>query len=227
MTLGILVPTRGRPGNLVRFLKAVDETADDSVVYLRFDRDDPSLEEYGLVYERYEFKTEIIPVHGERIGLANSLNELAERASNDGMKFIGMFGDDVEPITPHWDTRLVDALDGKLGVAYGDDGLRDKHTPDLPTHYITNIEVYRRLGYLAPPTIKHLFLDNVARDIGMFLRNFQFVDVKITHHHPWAVGEHVHDQTYAEGGRNPEIRLHDRREYLKWLRKGEWKKVLG
>jgi len=111
-------------------------------------------------------------------------------------------------------------------VAYGDDGLRNKHRPDLPTHYITQTEVYRRLGYLAPPTIRHLFLDNVARDIGRHLKNFVFVPVNIRHLHPWAEGEHLDDTTYSEGGRNPAIRKADGAAYLKWASNREWRRRL-
>ena len=41
MTLGILLPTRGRPDNLDRFLTAVEGTAENAHVYIRLDYDDP------------------------------------------------------------------------------------------------------------------------------------------------------------------------------------------
>ena len=154
------------------------------------------------------------------------MNELADMADRQGMSHIGMFGDDVLPETVGWDEALIEALGDDLGVAYGDDGLRKKHAPDLPTHYVTQTEVYRRLGYLAPPGIKHLFLDNVARDVGNYLRNFVFVPVSIRHLHPWAEGEHLHDTTYAEGGRNAEIKMHDRKAYLDWSGSRDWKRRL-
>jgi len=137
-----------------------------------------------------------------------------------------MFGDDVLPVSHGWDTALVEALGDDLGVAYGDDGLRDKHAPDLPTHYVTQTEVYRRLGYLAPPTIRHLFLDNVARDVGRYLKNLVYVPVLIEHRHPWAKGEQINDATYREGGRNPSIRKADRMAYVRWTQDHEWKNRL-
>lgn len=226
MTLGILLPSRGRPDNLKRFINATGDTADDSRIYLRLDDDDPALREYLQMLE-FNAWTDHISVHvGVRIGFAASMNELAAHAANDGMSHVGMFGDDVEPITPGWDTALVGALDGRLGVAYGDDGLRRKHAPDLPTHYVTQTEVFNRLGYLAPPTIRHLFLDNVARDVGKVLKNFKYVPVRLTHHHPWAEGEDLHDSTYAEGGRNSDLRLADHRSYLLWAQKRDWRERL-
>jgi hypothetical protein len=225
VTLGILLPTRGRPDNLARFVEAVEATADDWHLYLRLDYCDPQAHLYDMV-TLVDRCSRVTITHGERIGFGASLNELAFHAERDGMSHIGMFGDDVVPETPHWDTRLIWGLGDDLGVAYGDDGLRHKHDPDLPTHYITQIEVYNRLGYLAPPTIRHLFLDNVARDVGRYLKNFVYVPVSIRHLHPWVVGEHAHDPTYAEGGRNPDIRHADRLAYIRWTQDRDWKRRL-
>lgn len=228
MTLGILLPTRGRPDNLARFIQAASTTGDNWHLYLRMDTDDLSAPAYDdVLYDRRGLLNgRITVVHGDRIGFGASLNELAARAERDGVSHLGMFGDDVVPETPGWDTALVEGLKDRLGVAYGDDGLRDKHAPDLPTHYITQTEVYRRLGYLSPPTIRHLFLDNVARDIGRYLRNFVYVPVKIKHLHPWVEGEQIHDQTYAEGGRNSDLRHADRMAYIKWSQNRDWKRAL-
>lgn len=224
MTLGILLPTRGRPDNLARFIAATESTAEDFHLYIRLDWDDPAAPAYDEVIGRPP--PHITVTHGSRIFFGPSLNELAAHAERDGVSHVGMFGDDVVPVTEGWDTRLVEGLGDDLGVAYGDDGLRRKHAPDLPTHYITQTEVYRRLGYLAPPTIRHLFLDNVARDIGRWLKNFVYVPVKINHLHPWQEGEHLHDSTYAEGGRNADIRRADQMAYIQWTRERDWKKRL-
>ena len=224
MTLAVLLPTRGRPDNFRRFMEAFVTTAVDSHVLVRLDTDDPSVTGYDEHLETY--RQHITVTHGERVGFGPSLNELAFHAEWMGFHHLGMFGDDVVPKTPGWDIALVEALGDDLGVAYGDDGLRKMHAPDLPTHYVTQTEVYRRLGYLAPPNMRHLFLDNVARDIGRHLGNFVFVPVRINHLHPWWVGEKVHDQTYAEGGRNAEIRKSDRATYLSWSARRDWKKRL-
>lgn len=186
MTLAILLPTRGRPANFERFLEAVINTADDWHLYVRLDADDPEPDTYEDILE--SAPANISVYWGERVGFGASLNELAAKASRDNRSHLGMFGDDVVPVTPHWDSRLINALGCDMGVAYGDDGLRDKHSPDLPTHYITQTEVYDRLGYLSPPGIRHLFLDNVARDVGRHLKNLVFEPVSIRHMHPWAEG---------------------------------------
>ena len=225
MTLAILLPTRGRPANLERFLEAVNKTADDVSTYIRLDKNDPFIEDYEKVLKNTPGS--LVVRYGRRVGFGRSLNELAKQAAADGMEYLGMFGDDVVPSTPHWDTRLIESLKGELGVAYGDDGLRNRHPLDLPTHYIVPTEVYRRLGYLSPPGFRHLYLDNVARDIGRFLGNFQYVPVSIRHLHPWAEGEDIDDATYREGGRNAQIREADRTAYLKWGQDKTWRRKLS
>jgi len=224
MTLGILLPTRGRPSNLDRFITAVEGTADEWILYLRLDYDDPQVYLYDKVIGHGWPNLRVF--HGDRIGFGPSLNELAFHAERDGVSHLGMFGDDVVPEDDGWDTQLIAGLGDDLGIAYGDDGLRNRHEPDLPTHYVTHTEVYRRLGYLSPPGIRHLFVDNVARDVGRYLKNLVFVPVKIKHHHPWAEGEHLHDQTYHEGGRNPDVRHADRLAYIRWTQDRDWKRRL-
>jgi hypothetical protein len=224
VTLGILLPTRGRPDNLDRFITALEGTAEDWHLFVRLDVDDPMAPAYDKVLERHV--EQITVRNGLRTRFGPSLNEMAAIAERNGCSHLAMMGDDVVPETEGWDTALIEALGDDLGVAYGDDGLRDRHRPDLPTHYVTHVEVYRRLGYLSPPGIQHLFLDNVARDIGRYLGNFRFVPVSIRHLHPWAEGEHLADQTYAEGGRNAEIRKADRAAYTKWASSRDWKRRL-
>jgi hypothetical protein len=210
--LGILVPSRGRPGNLRRLIDAISATATGEVrIYTRVDDDDPTRDEY-LALAGVHITT------GPRIYYGPSLNQLAPIADRDGCDHLAMFGDDVVPETHGWDRLLIDALDGRLGVAYGSDGLEHKHARDLPTHYVTQTEISRRLGWFAPPTMRHLFLDNVARDLGKGLGNFVYVpEAKIRHLHPWA-GLAERDQTYREGGSNKQVRQADELAYRRWAR---------
>ena len=111
MTLGILLPTRGRPGNLYRFLEATVLTAVDWHLYLRLDYDDLEAQGYDRVLTDFKhYANQITVVHGKRVRFGPSLNELAARAERDGVSHVGMFGDDVLPVTHGWDADLVEAL---------------------------------------------------------------------------------------------------------------------
>lgn len=213
MSLAILVPSRGRPHNLNRLVKAITATVTgDCIVYAYVDADDPRLAEYRSVCADSGVRLNV----GPRIFYAPAVNALAKIAVDDGATHLAMFGDDVVPETPGWDRMLIDALGDRLGIVYGSDGLEHLHGPDLPTHYVTQAEVFRRLGWLTLPTLRHLFSDDVARELGRGLGNFVYVPgAKITHNHPWA-GLAEDDQTYREGGRNKRKRELDKRVFQQW-----------
>lgn len=208
--LAVLVPSRGRPHNLARLVEAIDSTkAGPVTIYTRLDDDDSALADY------LQLDLPINVTVGRRVFYGASLNELAKQAAADGATHLAMFGDDVVPETVGWDLLLVGALNDRLGVAYGSDGLEHLHGVDLPTHYVTHVDVYKRLGWLALPTIRHLFLDNVARDVGQALDNFVYLPgVKLTHLHRWN-GAAPDDETYREA--NDKIkRRRDRTAYITW-----------
>ena len=215
LLLAILVPSRGRPHNMVRLAKAVAETCKVPYrIYCRIDDDDPTLDEY-LNIEGINITV------GPRVFYGPSLNEIWLLADADGCTHLAMLGDDVVPETVGWDRMLIDALGGRLGVAYGSDGLEYRHPRDLPTHYVTQTEIPRRLGWFALPALQHLFLDNVAREIGQELANFQYVpDAKLSHLHPWA-GKSDDDVTYREGGANRNILRRDKAAFYAWVREGK------
>lgn len=208
--LAILVPSRGRPHNLARLVDAVTETATGEYrIYTYLDDDDPTLPGYNVL------NRDIIARVGPRVFYGASVNELAALAVSDGVSHLAMFGDDVRPATVGWDQLLVAALGDRLGIAYGSDGLEHLHGPDLPTHFVTQVEVFRRLGWLVLPTLRHLFADDVARELGNGLNNLVYrPDVKLSHLHRWA-GLAPDDLTYREAN-DKRKREQDRRAFAMW-----------
>lgn len=206
--LAILVPSRGRPHNLRRLVEAISATATgDYRIYTYLDDDDPTADAYrGL---------DVKPTLGPRIFYAAAVNVLAGVAAADGATHLAMFGDDVVPETVGWDETLVAALGDRLGVAYGSDGLEHLHGPDLPTHYVTQADVYRRLGWLALPSLRHLFADDVARELGLGLDHLVYrPDVSLKHMHRW-VRLAPDDQTYREAN-DKRKRVQDRHAFEVW-----------
>jgi hypothetical protein len=205
----VLVPSRGRPRNLGRLARAVNKTSTAlGRIWVRLDDDDPTAPRYPAI-------PNVTYVHGPRTRFVASVNELAGDAARDGATHLAILGDDVLPETAAWDLALVAALDGRLGVAYGDDGLRHKHAPDLPTHVVVPVELYQALGWVAMPGLRHLFVDNVWRELGQGLGNFVYRDdVKLTHLHPWARKAPL-DDTYAQAN-NKESRELDRLAFEAW-----------
>lgn len=189
--LAIVVPTRGRPQNIKRLHKALQKTCVTGYhLFVRKDDDDRS-------YARLPILENTTWITGPRIFFAASVNESVETAlQEDDFTHIAILGDDVLPETVGWDKMLIDALPD-LGVAYGSDGLEHLHGEDLPTHVVVPVEMYKRLGWIALPTLRHLFCDNVWRELGK-LTTFVYVkEAKLSHLHRWNK-KAPDDKTYRE-----------------------------
>lgn len=186
--LAVTVPTRGRPHNLERLAKALKNTCTVEYKLLARVDDDDTAQYTELDNTEY--------MYGPRIFFSASVNELAEKALAEGYTHIAILGDDVLPETVGWDKLMIDALPG-LGVAYGSDGLEHLHGQDLPTHVVVPIEMYKKLGWLGLPELRHLFCDNVWRELGK-LTNFIYVpEAKLSHLHRWNK-KAPDDKTYQE-----------------------------
>lgn len=207
--LAILVPTRGRPHNLKRLSKAAKDTCTtDYEIFARIDHDDKSK------YPKLENVTYLV---GDRIFYANSVNETAEHALQNGFTHLAILGDDVLPETVGWDQKMISELD-ELGVVYGSDGLEHLHGKDLPTHVVVPIEMYKKLGWIALPTLRHLFCDNVWRELGRITEFIYMPDVKLSHLHRWNKAA-PDDKTYREA--NDKIKREADRIAFETWRDGE------
>jgi hypothetical protein len=216
--LAITVPTRGRPHNLKRLAKALADTCTTEYEILaRIDDDDTE------VYPEIENVRYFV---GPRIFFSASLNELAKVASDESFTHMAILGDDVLPETKGWDEILINSIPS-LGVAFGSDGLEKLHGPDLPTHVVVPVEMYNRLGWIGLPDLRHLFVDDVWRELGKLTSFVYSPNVKLTHLHRWNK-KAPDDKTYQEA--NDKIkRDEDRLAFEAWLKGGgldEAKKAL-
>ena len=188
--LCIAVPSRGRPHNLKRLVEALENTCTgDYTLIARVDSDDKEVGEYQ--------KLNADIVVGDRLFFTKSLDELALLALERGFTHLAILGDDVLPETIGWDEKMINALNGKLGVVYGSDGLEHLHGQDLPTHVVVPIEMYQKLGWIGLPGSRHLFCDNAWRELGKLTQFIYLKDVKLTHLHRWNK-KAPNDQTYDE-----------------------------
>lgn len=206
--LAIAVPSRGRPHNIRRLADALAKTCiTEYTLLVRIDHDDPEVDNYLKM-------TDFDIVVGPREYFTASVNELAKIADEQGFTHIAILGDDVLPETVGWDEKMIAALNNKLGVVYGSDGLEHLHGPDLPTHVVVPIEMYQKLGWIGLPTSRHLFLDNAWRELGKLTNFIYLKDVKLSHLHRWNKAA-PNDQTYEEA--NDKIkREHDKLAFETW-----------
>jgi len=187
--LVVLVPTRGRPENIVELLQAFKDTNAEANLVIVCDEDDPKLEEYkatganGLVYPR------------EGKGMAKPLNKAANELAYR-YDFFAFMGDDHRPRTQGWDIAIQEEL-SKLGtgLAYGNDLIQGA---GLPTAVFMTADIVRTLGGMVPPNMIHLYLDNFWLELGRDLNAITYrEDVIIEHLHPIA-GKAQWDEQYRE-----------------------------
>lgn len=186
----VLVPSRGRPGNIRRLHHDWTDTAAEADLRVCLDADDPKHRLYTLAVR------EPHATIGPPVGMAGALNTAAvDIAYNHRRyKYIGFLGDDHAPRTGGWDKLIVEALDHLgTGIVYGNDLFQGAA---LPTAVFMTANIVRALGYMVPPGLGHLFLDNVWLNWGQALNRIGYLDdVIIEHLHP-AAGKADTDEGY-------------------------------
>jgi hypothetical protein len=219
----MIVPTRGRPQNIAALLDAwAETTVGDTELWLALDQDDPTLSECLTVRPKMEWPA--APVHParwivqERLRLAGTLNTLATAAAREGKyKAIGFMGDDHRPRTRGWDAAFSTALDAlETGMVYGNDLIQGAA---LPTAVAMTADIIAALGYMVPPGLVHLYIDNAWLSLGEGLGRIRYLpEAVIEHMHP-LVGKAPDDDRYREVNAEQQY-LADRRAYENWVHGG-------
>lgn len=210
VNLAVLVPSRGRPENLMRLVSAVHATAKSRVhVIAGVDSDDPRLADYQAIKLPAGDMINIAP----RMNLVQWTNKLA--AENMGRyRFYASLGDDMIPRTPGWDTKLTGAIAedfGGTGITYPWDGIRD----DIPEAYVLSCDIPAKLGWVMMPKLKHWYNDNCIADLGHGARCIRQLRGIVVEHLNVGTGRAAVDQTAVDAGKGiPE----DKTVYDDWKR---------
>lgn len=184
MRMAFLVPTRGRPANAERLAcRWVDSAQADTHLIFFVDDDDPARPEYERVLD--PFGTEQVTLMiDERRRVGPTLNYWAPKFATS-YEAIGFMGDDHLPQSPSWDRNFATLLGRQRhAIVYGDDLFQRQN---LPTAVVMDAAIIRRLGFMVPPGLIHLYLDNFWRDLGNALGTLVFSpSIVIEHMHPQA-----------------------------------------
>jgi hypothetical protein len=206
----VIVPSRGRPRNVERLLKAVRSTARMAThIHVAVDDDDPELPGYERVFSNLGHHYDVLET-GSRKGLCAWTNEVAVRRAGE-YPCLASLGDDHVPRTPGWDRALIRAIEdmGGTGLAYPWDGTRE----DVPEAVVLSSDIVAALGWMCLPELAHWFCDNTWADLGRgagCLRHLRAVAVD--HVHP-ATGKAPADATTRDNGRSLDA---DRDAYYSW-----------
>jgi hypothetical protein len=185
--LVVIVPSRGRPEAAVALVQHFADTCTGGTRLLfAIDESDPTA-------ERYAEATGVLPP-GHRVivnvlycpstSMVEALNAAAGSAAWYGGEYaIGFMGDDHRPRTYGWDSAYLAALrELGTGIVYGNDLLQGER---LPTQCAMTADIVRALGYMAPPMLRHMYVDNFWMDLGSAAGCLRYLpDVIVEHVHP-------------------------------------------
>jgi len=174
----VVLPSRSRPENLSRTLESVLEKTASSDILVAIDEDQQDL--YTSRLEGVIYDIGPAPQH---IGVNAKLNRLANQLK-DEYDYLLWAADDTLIKTNKWDTLLIKAIsDIRYGISHPEENTHDQRL--LPSNGTCfDLRIVRTLGYLAPPTLKHLYIDNFWKRLGTDLGSIRFVPkVKIDHIH--------------------------------------------
>ncbi len=213
-----IVPSRGRPGNIVSLIGAWETTRTRAELFVAIDHDDPALDEYMKVLKTAPPWCKWGRVRRERRGMVGALNYFANQFSKIDLGYaaLGFMGDDHAPRTFAWDAMLMDALRLMPGVAYGNDLIQGAN---LPTAVAMSTQIVRATGRMAPMTLKHLYVDNYWKSLGERIGRLTYLpNCVIEHMHPIA-GKALWDSGYEEVNAGS-MYEHDQRAYAKFVAEG-------
>lgn len=207
--MAVIVPSRGRPGNIVRLMEQWQLTGAEARLHVMIDEDDP---EVGNYLEALQPNVNWMDTWiGPRRRLGGSLNHVAPILVND-YDVVGFMGDDHRPRSVDWDVAIGRAM-VPGGVVYGNDLIQGAV---LPTAVFMDSRIVRTLGYFVPPGAVHLFLDNYWKLIGEQLGTLRYLsDVVIEHVHPIA-GKAEWDDGYREVNAG-DVWEHDEQVFKEWV----------
>ena len=200
----VIIPSRSRPESIERAVKAVKENSILSDICVAIDDDQsdlyPRLD--GVIYE-------VNP----RLRMNGTLNLVANKYA-DKYETIFFMGDDHLPSTHQWDHFLSGAIASKgYGLAYGNDLFQGKN---LATAVMMSTNIIRSFGFMAPPKLVHLFMDNFWMLLGMDLNAIWYFDDVIIEHLHFLAGKSQVDAGYIENNSN-EVGLADRQELARYM----------
>lgn len=177
-----IVPSRGRPHVMSELIESWAVSRTTAKLHIAVDDSDPLRDAYRKVlYHAPEWVSWLL-VASE--GMVSALNYCAMRYV-DTEDVIGFMGDDHRPRGHAWDARILQAMREQNSlIAYANDLLQGAN---LPTQVAIDTRVIKTLGFMAPPVLGHLYVDNYWKTLGERLQRLTYLpQVVIEHMHPVA-----------------------------------------
>lgn len=201
----VILPSRSRPEKVAEAVEYLLDLSTISDICVAIDDDQselyPRIE--GVIYE-------VNP----RLRMNGTLNLVATKYA-DKYETIFFLGDDHHVRTKAWDEKLYESIKARgFGLAYGDDKLQGEQ---LATAVMMSTNIIKAIGFMAPPKLIHLYMDNFWMSLGLALNCLDYVpDVVIEHMH-YAAGKAPIDEQYAEVN-SKQMYDTDRETYIEYVK---------
>jgi hypothetical protein len=182
-----LVPSRKRPHNLKRFFAALQETRTSTVGYVLVNESEFEDATWRAEYLRlapppnWSFVLTRGDSQGDKL---REVEDLYRRAD-----WIGLLGDDQVPLTSEWDRKLLARVLGwNLVSCYDDNWQINERGGRIAGTILWSGDLYRAIGYLFPPGMHHVYIDDYLEELGQLSGCWSFAeqavaDVVIAHLH--------------------------------------------
>jgi len=197
--LTVIVPSRGRPHLMERLLESWKRTTSGySRIVMVLDGDDQY--HYNEVHDKYmkESGVELAILFGERQMLTSKLNAFCSDWEKEGSIGVGFMGDDCVFMTPGWEAPIIQWLEENKGICYGNDLLQGEA---LPNNVFIHVDIIAALGFMAPPELKHYFIDNYWRELGVSIGKIHYFPEVVIEHRHWSNKKQEKDTIYTEAER--------------------------
>lgn len=203
-----IVPSRGRPAAAREMVTAFHQTTTaNTLLVFAVDADDPTLDEYLEILDDPAVRVYVAPAPSTMV---RTLNAAAARYAPDTFA-VAFLGDDHRPRTVGWDNSYIYTLYELrgTGIVYGNDLLQGEN---IPTQVAMTANIVQALGFMAPPVLTHLFVDNYWKALGQDAGCILYLpDVIVEHLHPFAGKARMDDGYHRVNA--PEMYVRDRLAY--------------
>lgn len=210
MKIAVVMPTRGRPKQAFAAWESFKRTkANHSTsVHWVLDAMDSSLDAYLKLAGEHEISTAL--AEGNMVERTN----FAALALSGMADVIGWAADDQRARAQGWDDAVLDAV---VVDGWGFVQTNDLHYgSDKAANIFIRSDIVRALGYFAPPTLSHLYVDDAWKTLGELSGALVYLeDVHIEHMHP-VYGKGAWDQNYKIYN-DPQQYTRDYEAYTEWL----------
>ena len=128
------------------------------------------------------------------------------------LDWVGLIGDDNIPVSPHWDEHMVGGLQGWNFVSCNDSWQAPRRVANC---WVMSGELLRTVGYIFPPGLNHLYVDDIWETIGRATQNWNCrMDILVKHNNH--IMNKTEDETHKKAYSDTNW-AHDSAIYEEWV----------